>query len=81
MRDLHVERIAVKIDRSGVNPFADLGLLHTYRELLRRLWPAAYLSFTIKPNIYGARAAAAWGIPAMPNVSGLGTTFIAGGPM
>lgn len=81
MRDLEVERISVAIDRSGVNPFADFRLLATYRELLRQLQPAAYLSFTIKPNIYGARAAAALGIPAIPNVSGLGTTFIAGGTM
>ena len=81
MQALQIERIAVDINRSGVNPFADLRLMSSYRGLLRQLRPAAYLSFTIKPNIYGARAAAALGIPAIPNVSGLGTTFIAGRPM
>jgi glycosyltransferase involved in cell wall biosynthesis len=81
MRELDVRRIEVKIDRSGVNPFRDLRLLQQYRRLLRWLRPAAYLSYTIKPNIYGSMAAASLGIPAIPNVSGLGTAFIRGGPL
>ena len=81
MRDLGVERIAIEIDRAGLNPLADLRLLARYRSLLKRLLPAAYLSYTIKPNIYGSFAAASLGIPAVPNVSGLGTAFIRGGPL
>ena len=79
MRELGVERIPIHIDRAGLNPLADLGLLMRYRSLLKRLRPAAYLSYTIKPNIYGSLAAASLGIPALPNVSGLGTAFIQGG--
>lgn len=79
MRELGVERISIEIDRSGVNPVTDLRLLLEYRSLLRRIKPAAYLSYTIKPNIYGSLAAASLGIPALPNVSGLGTAFIQGG--
>ena len=37
--------------------------------------------FTIKPNIYGSLAATSLGIPAIPNVSGLGTAFIGRGPL
>jgi glycosyltransferase involved in cell wall biosynthesis len=81
MNELGVEHFTVKIERSGVNPFADLGLLTAYRRLLKRLRPAAYLGYTIKPNIYGALAAASLGIPAIPNVSGLGTAFIRRGPL
>jgi glycosyltransferase involved in cell wall biosynthesis len=81
MRELDVERIEVKIDRSGINPLADLRLLSEYRKLLKRLRPAAYLGYTIKPNIYGSMAAASLGIPAIPNVSGLGTAFIRAGPL
>jgi glycosyltransferase involved in cell wall biosynthesis len=81
MRDLGVERIAIDIDRSGINPFADLRLLARFRSLLKGLRPAAYLGYTIKPNIYGSFAAASLGIPALPNVSGLGTAFIRGGPL
>ena len=81
MPALGVERIPVRIDRSGANPWADLRLLARYRALLRQLRPAAYLGYTIKPNIYGSLAAASLGIPALPNVSGLGTAFIRGGAL
>lgn len=81
MAELGVEQIALNVDRSGVNPFADLRLLRQYRQIFKRLRPAAYLSFTIKPNIYGAMAASALGVPAIPNVSGLGTAFIRAGPL
>ena len=67
------------MDRSGLNPVKDLRLLLRYRELLAELRPAAYLGFTIKPNIYGAIAARLCGVPAIPNISGLGTVFIRGG--
>jgi glycosyltransferase involved in cell wall biosynthesis len=76
MQALGVERIPVRVERSGVNPWADLQLLFAYRRLLKRLRPVAYLGYTIKPNIYGSLAAASLGIPAIPNVSGLGTAFI-----
>jgi glycosyltransferase involved in cell wall biosynthesis len=81
MRDLGVDRLPIEIDRAGLNPLADLRLIARYRSLLKRLRPAAYLSYTIKPNIYGSFAAASLGIPALPNVSGLGTAFIQGGPL
>ena len=81
MRELDIERIAVTVDRSGLNPIADLALLRRYRSILRVLSPAAYLGYTIKPNIYGSLAAASLGVPAFPNVSGLGTAFIRGGPL
>jgi glycosyltransferase involved in cell wall biosynthesis len=81
MGDLAVERIPIAIDRAGLNPLADLRLLARYRSLLMRLRPAAYLGYTIKPNIYGSFAASTLGIPALPNVSGLGTAFIKGGAL
>ena len=79
MRELGVARFPIAINRSGLNPYADFRLIRSYRQLLREIRPAAYLSFTIKPNIYGSLAAASLGIPAVPNVSGLGTAFIRGG--
>lgn len=81
MHELDVERIPVRIERSGLNPLADLKLLATYRNLLKRLRPVAYLGYTIKPNVYGSWAAASLGIPAISNVSGLGTAFIRNGPI
>jgi glycosyltransferase involved in cell wall biosynthesis len=81
MRRLGVEHHHVAIDRSGLNPIGDLALFVRYWRLLRRCRPAAYLGFTIKPNIYGATAARWLGIAAVPNVSGLGTAFIRRGPL
>lgn len=81
MRELGVQRFSVRIERSGANPFSDLQLFAQYRRLLKRLRPAGYLGFTIKPNIYGSLAAASLGIPAIPNVSGLGTAFIRQGAL
>jgi glycosyltransferase involved in cell wall biosynthesis len=81
MRQLGVERIPIRIERSGLNPWADLKLLARYRNLLKRLRPAAYLGYTIKPNVYGSWAATSLGIPAIPNVSGLGTAFIRNGAL
>lgn len=81
MSELGVERIVVEFERSSLNPLADLRLLLHYRRILKRLRPVAYLGFTIKPNIYGCLAARQAGVPAIANISGLGTVFIKGGPL
>jgi glycosyltransferase involved in cell wall biosynthesis len=59
-----------------MNPLADTRLLLRYAQALRRLGPAAYCSFTIKPNVYGAIAARLTGVPSIANVTGLGTMFL-----
>ena len=76
---LGVRRFTVDMDRSGLNPFKDLKLFLQYRRLIREIGPAAYLGYTIKPNIYGSLAARLCGVPALPNISGLGTVFLRGG--
>ena len=81
MAALGVRRFVVTVDRSGLNPLRDLGLLGRYARILGEVRPAAYLGFTAKPNIYGSFAARLCGVPAIPNISGLGTAFIRGGPL
>ena len=76
---LPAEILPITLDRSGLNPMRDLGLLLRYRRLLRQVRPRAYLGWTIKPNIYGALAARMAGVPAILNVSGLGTAFLGSG--
>lgn len=76
--DLPGEVVRVSLDRSGMNVFRDLALLRWYHRQLGLLQPAAYLSWTIKPNIYGAIAARWAGVPSILNVSGLGTAFLSG---
>ncbi len=62
--------------RSGMNPLADMGLVIRYLVALRKIRPAAYCGFTIKPNVYGAVAARLAKVSAVNNVTGLGTTFL-----
>jgi glycosyltransferase involved in cell wall biosynthesis len=81
LAELGVEQVAFPVDRSGSNPLADLHLLWRYRRMLGRSRPAAFLSFTAKPNIYGSLAARFAKVPAIANISGLGTAFARPGPL
>lgn len=81
LRDMGVRFVNIDIDRKGLSPLRDLRLLRHYRRLLREIAPAAYLGWTIKPNIWGSMAAARLGIPAINNISGLGTAFMKPGPL
>lgn len=71
--------IRTEINRRGVNPIQDLGLLRAYIKLLRREKPDLVLSYTIKPNIYGGTACRFMRVPQIATVTGLGTTFERGG--
>jgi glycosyltransferase involved in cell wall biosynthesis len=73
---LGVEHVPLEMDTRGKSPLRDLLLLWRYYRLLGRIRPAAYLGFTIKPNIYGTIAARMRGIPVVNNIAGLGETFI-----
>ena len=73
---LGVEHLPIAMDNKGVSPRRDLMLFVAYYRLLHRLRPAAFLGWTIKPNVYGSLAAQALGIPVINNISGLGTAFI-----
>ena len=70
--------VPIEMQRSGMSPIEDFTLLRAYRRLFRAVRPTAYLGWTIKPNLYGALAARAAGVPAILNVSGLGTAFLGG---
>lgn len=70
------EAVEVELDRSGINPFRDACTIFNYHRLIRRTCPNFFLGFTPKPNIYGSFAASMNRLPALPNVSGLGTAFI-----
>ncbi|HET7708185.1 MAG TPA: glycosyltransferase family 4 protein [Sphingomicrobium sp.] len=71
--------IPLEMSRSGMNPTAELRLLGRYSAIFRNVRPAAFLGFTIKPNIYGSIAARLHGVPAINNISGLGTMFLGQG--
>ena len=64
-----------KINRRGMNPVQDLKLLRDYKRLVRKYKPALVLTYTIKPNVYGGYVCRREGIPYVPTITGLGSTF------
>lgn len=81
IKDLGCTFIETKIDRRGVNPARDAGLILTYIRLLKKIRPDLIITYTIKPNIYCGMAARLCGIPYAINVTGLGTAFQKEGPL
>jgi glycosyltransferase involved in cell wall biosynthesis len=73
----HVETLPMRSE--AISPARDARLLFAIERMLRRRRPAVLLSFTPKPNIYGALAARFTRTVPLPNVSGLGTAFLSGG--
>lgn len=64
-----------EIDRRGMSPRKDWKLLRHYYRLLKEHRPAVVLTFSAKPNVYAGLAAKALGIPAISNLSGLGSVM------
>lgn len=63
------------VDRRGINPVKDLGLLKRYMSLLNRVKPDLVITYTIKPNVYGGFACRLKNIHYAVNITGLGTAF------
>lgn len=76
LEDMGCRFVPIAVDAKGLSPYTDLATLAAYVRLFHRVKPAAYLGWTIKPNIYGAIAARICNVPTIHNVSGLGTAFI-----
>ena len=67
--------IDTPLDRRGLTPLSDFRLWVTYKKIFKELRPDVVLTFTIKPNIFGVRTAAKMGIPAIPTITGLGSSI------
>lgn len=76
-----VRFVPLRMSPTGTSPLEDAALLGRYVRLLNSFKPAAFLGFTAKPNIYGSLAAQLCGVPAIANLTGLGTAFIHGRPL
>ena len=74
--------VPTDIDRRGINPLKDLKLISFYRRMIPRENPDLVLSYTIKPNIYGALALRGKRRPdgrafrQICNITGTGGTFL-----
>ena len=78
-----LERLGCRVRRlemsvKGLNPLDDVRLQRRFARIFREERPDAVLSYTIKNNVFGARAAKSVGVPFLPNVTGLGTAFLSG---
>ena len=68
--------ISVPMVGKGTNLFRESWLFAKYLYYLMIIKPDAYISFTIKPVLYGGLAARLLGVPAIATITGLGTVFI-----
>lgn len=63
------------IDRRGTNIVADIKLFLHYFFLIKKHRPDVVLTYTAKPNVYGAMAAHIFRIPVISNVTGFGSVL------
>jgi len=68
--------ISLPMDKKGISVLNDARFILRLTSHYRSIKPVAAFHFTIKNNVYGTWAATLNGIPAVNNVSGLGTAFI-----
>ena len=67
--------IDTPVDRRGINPKTDFGLLKRYKRMMKDVNPDLVITYTIKPNIYGGIAARQARKQYAVNITGLGTAF------
>lgn len=70
-----IKYIELPMDATGTSPASELLLLYRLLRIFRQERPNAALTYTIKPNIYGALAARSCGAVCLPNITGLGSAF------
>ena len=63
------------INRRGMNPIQDIGLLWSYVRLIKEVKPDVVLTYTIKPNVYGGLACRVCRMPYIANITGLGSAL------
>lgn len=79
LKSIGAKLIYAPLDRHGLNPVKDFSLILNYIGTIRKVRPGVVLTYTIKPNIYGASAAKLLKVPYICNVTGLGMAIEHGG--
>lgn len=75
-KDMGSKIIETSVDRRGINPLRDIGLIMTYIKIMKEVNPDIILSYTIKPNIYGSIASNITKKKQINNITGTGGTFL-----
>lgn len=71
--------VPIQMNRHGTNPIADIKLIYSYIQLVRKEQPDIVLTYTIKPNIYGGMACQLTKTRYLANITGLGSAVENGG--
>ena len=79
LRKAGIPHLPFNVSGDGTNPLKELRTTLQLREVLKQENIDLVLSHTPKGNIYAGLAARSLGIPVLPNVSGLGHTFVRSG--
>lgn len=75
LNNMGCEHVSIPYERRSINPIKELKLFVAYRRLLLSVKPDAVMSYTIKPNLYGAYLCGKYRIPCLINITGLGSTL------
>ncbi len=75
-KDIGCKIIETPVDRRGINPVRDVGLIMTYLRIMKEVKPDIVFSYTIKPNIYGSIASNITKNKQINNITGTGGTFL-----
>lgn len=81
LKEMGCKYVEVNMNRHGTNPLDEVKLLAYYKNLISTVKPKMVFSYTIKPNLYGAMAAASCKVPIVANITGLGTAVENNGVM
>jgi glycosyltransferase involved in cell wall biosynthesis len=72
-----VEYYSISIERTGLNPLADMSTCLQLVKLIKKIRPDVILSYTVKPVVYGGLAARVCRFPvSFSMIEGLGHAFI-----
>lgn len=74
--DMGCKLIETHVDRRGINPIRDIGLIVNYIKIMKEIKPNIIFSYTIKPNIYGSIASNITRYRQVNNITGTGGTFL-----
>ncbi|WP_418790840.1 glycosyltransferase family 4 protein [Phosphitispora sp. TUW77] len=74
--DLGCKIIETPMDRRGINPIRDFGLIVNYIKIMKVIKPDIIFSYTIKPNIYGCIASNLTKHKQISNITGTGGIFL-----
>lgn len=73
IRALGCKTIDMQVSRKGINPLREFETIKEIQDIVDYFCPDIVFTFTIKPNIYGCIACRSRKIPAIVNITGLGT--------